>query len=58
MPKIDPATAVLDRFGHSKSNTYAVLSGLSGVPKSTLGHRKHGRVSIQQKGASQQYLSP
>ncbi len=56
--KIDPATAILDRFGHSKSNTYASLSGLSGVPESTLWHRKHGRVSIQQRGANQQYLTP
>jgi hypothetical protein len=45
--KIDLATAVLDRFGHSKSNTYASLSGVSGVPASTLGHRKNGRLSIQ-----------
>jgi hypothetical protein len=45
--KIDPATAILDRFGHSKSNTYASLSGVSGVPASTLGHRKNGRLSIQ-----------
>jgi hypothetical protein len=56
--KIDPATAVLDRFGHSKSNTYATLSGLSGVPVSTLWHRDHGRLSIQRKGAKQQYLTP
>ena len=34
--KIDPATDILDRFGHSKSNTYATLSGLSEVPESTL----------------------
>jgi hypothetical protein len=56
--KLDPATAILDRFGHSKSNTYATLSGLSGVPETTLWHRDHGRPSIQQKGAKQQYLTP
>ena len=56
--KIDPATAILDRFGHSKSNTYATLSRLNGVPESTLWHRDHGRLSIQQKGAKQQYLTP
>jgi hypothetical protein len=55
--KIDPAIAVLNRFGHSKDNTYATLSGLGGVPKSTLWHRDHGRSSIQQKGAKQQYLT-
>jgi hypothetical protein len=56
--KIDLATAVLDRFRHSKSNTYASLSGASGVPASTLGHRNNGRMSIQQKAVKQQYLSP
>ena len=55
--KINPATAVLNRFGHSKDNTYATLSGLSRVPESTLWHRDHGCSSIQQKGAKQQYLT-
>jgi hypothetical protein len=55
--KIDPSTDILDRFGHSKANTYATLSGLSGVPESTLWHRDHSRPSIQQKGAKQQYLT-
>jgi hypothetical protein len=57
--KIDPATAALDRFGHSKDgSTYAALSELTGVPGSTLWHRRHGRASMQQKGADQQYLTP
>ena len=56
--KIDLARAILDRFGHSKSNTYATISGLSGVPETTLWHRDHGSPSIQQKGAKQQYLTP
>jgi hypothetical protein len=34
--KIDLATAVLDRFSYLKDNTYATLSRLGGVPKSTL----------------------
>src|SRR5271167_1152821 len=55
--EINPATAILDRFGHSKGNTYASLCGLSGVPESTLWHRKHSRVSNQQKGANKQYLT-
>jgi hypothetical protein len=33
---MDPATTVLDRFGHSPENTYTALSELSGVPGSTL----------------------
>lgn len=51
---MDPATAVLERFGHAPENTYAALSELSGVPASTLWHRDHGRISIQQRAATQQ----
>ena len=40
---MDLATAVLDKYGYDASNR--VLSDLSGVPASTLGHRKHGRKS-------------
>jgi hypothetical protein len=58
MAQVDAATAVLDRFGHSSENTYTALSELSGVPASTLWHRDHGRLSIQQRAAKQQYLSP
>jgi hypothetical protein len=54
---MDPATAVLDRYGHTAENSYRVLSDLSGVPASTLGHRKRGRKSIQQRAADQQYLT-
>jgi hypothetical protein len=43
--KIDPATAVLDRFDHSNDKSYATLSGL----RSTLWHRDHGRPSVHQK---------
>ncbi|KAL5328181.1 hypothetical protein ACEPPN_001677 [Leptodophora sp. 'Broadleaf-Isolate-01'] len=55
----DAATVVLDRFGHSKgkSNTYATLSELSGVPESTLWHRDHGRGTIKQRSIKQQYLT-
>jgi len=54
----DPAAAALDRFGHSAENSYGALSNQSGVPLSTLWHRDHGRGSIKQKAASQQYLTP
>jgi hypothetical protein len=54
----DPAKVVLKRVGHSPENTYAALFELSGVPESTLWHRDHGRDSIQQRAAKQQYLSP
>jgi hypothetical protein len=55
--QMDPATAALDRFGHS-DYTYKALSELCGLPASTLCHRKNGRMSIQQRAANQQYLSP
>jgi len=54
--RLTPATAILDRVGHSESNTYASLSGLGGGPVSTIRHRDHGRPSMQQKDANQQYL--
>ncbi len=54
----DPAAAALDRFGRSAENSYGALSNQSGVPLSTLWHRDHGRGSIKQKAASQQYLTP
>jgi len=44
--KIDLATAILDRFRYSKSETYISLSRVSGVPASTLGHRKNRRLLI------------
>ncbi|KAL5331303.1 hypothetical protein ACEPPN_000833 [Leptodophora sp. 'Broadleaf-Isolate-01'] len=54
--KVDPAIAILDRFGHSpEGKAYAARSG---VPATTLWHRNNGRPSIVQKGASQQYLTP
>ncbi|KAH6714371.1 hypothetical protein BKA61DRAFT_673667 [Leptodontidium sp. MPI-SDFR-AT-0119] len=54
--KVDPAMAILDRFGHSpEGKAYAARSG---VPATTLWHRNNGRPSIVQKGASQQYLTP
>ena len=52
------ARTVLERIGHSPENTYAALCKLSGVPESTLWHRDHGRMSIQQQAATQQRLSP
>jgi len=55
---IDPAADVLDRFGHSVENGYAVLSEKSGVPLTTVWHRDHGRPSMKQKAANQQYLTP
>jgi len=54
----DAATATLDRFGHSQESIYTALSELSGVPASTLRHRDHGRLSIRQRAAKRQYLSP
>jgi hypothetical protein len=55
--RMDPATAVLQKYGHSEENTYRVLSNVGGVPLSTLGHRNRGRKSIQQRAADQQYLT-
>ncbi|KAG4427964.1 hypothetical protein IFR05_016554 [Cadophora sp. M221] len=54
---LDPAKVILERIGHSSENTYAALCELSGVPGSALWHRDHGRDSIQQRAAKQQYLS-
>jgi hypothetical protein len=54
---MDPATVALDRFGHSEY-TYKELSELCGLPASTLGYRKNGRMSIQQRAINQQYLNP
>jgi hypothetical protein len=34
--KLDPATIALDKFGHSKQNTYAVLSAFTGAGASTV----------------------
>jgi hypothetical protein len=56
--QMDPATVALDRFGHSLEYTYKVLSEISRVPASTVGHRNRGRISIQQRATNQQYLSP
>jgi hypothetical protein len=49
MADIDAATATLDKFGYliGKSETYATLSELRGVPESTPRHRAHGRASIK-----------
>jgi len=55
---MDPALAVLDRFGHSSEYSFGALSNMTGVPKSTLHHRANGRVTIQQKSVDQQQLSP
>jgi hypothetical protein len=51
----DPAKIVLEGVGHSSENTYVALCELSGVPASTLWHRDHGRMSIQQRAAQQQW---
>jgi DDE superfamily endonuclease len=56
--ELDAATVALDRFGHSKQNTYAVLAGMTGAGASTIWYRKHGRPSIRQKAITQQYLTP
>lgn len=56
--QMDPASAALDRFGHSSDYTFRDISERSGIPASTLCHRKNGRISIQQRAANQQYLSP
>jgi Tc5 transposase DNA-binding domain len=55
--QMDPATAALDRFGHSEY-TYREISNFCGLSASTLCHRKNGRMSIQQRATNQQYLSP
>ena len=56
--ELDAATVALDCFGHSKQNSYAVLTGITGAGTSTIWHRKHGRPSLQQKAVTQQYLMP
>jgi hypothetical protein len=56
LSKVDPATAILDRFGHSPDGK--AHAAQSGVPATTLWHRNRGRPSILQKGANQQYLTP
>jgi len=56
--KIDPATATLDRYGHLKDNTYTSLSGIDGIPTSTLYHCNNKRMSSQQKVINQQFLTP
>jgi len=38
--------------------SYRALADHSGVPRSTLHYRAHGRRSIEQKAESQQYLTP
>jgi hypothetical protein len=59
MADIDLATAALDRFGHliGKSEIYATVSELGGVPETTLWHCAHSRALIKQKGQKQQYLT-
>ena len=54
--ELDAATVALDRFGHSKQNTYAVLAGMTGAGASTIWYREHGRPSLRQKAITQQYL--
>ena len=56
--ELDAATVALDRFGHSKQNTYAVLAGMTGAGASTIWYRKRGRPSLRQKAITQQYLTP
>ena len=38
--------------------SYRALADHSGVPRSTLHYRAHGRRSMEQKAESQQYLTP
>jgi hypothetical protein len=38
--------------------SYRAIADHSGVPRSTLHHRAHGRRSIEEKAESQQYLTP
>ena len=45
--ELDAATVALDRFGHSKQNTYAVLAGMTGAGASTIWYRECGRPSIR-----------
>jgi hypothetical protein len=54
----NPATVVLKRIKHSPEYTYASLCELSGAPTTTLWHRNHSRVSIKQRAAMHQRLSP
>jgi len=42
----------------SVPQSYRALADHSGVPRSTLHYRAHGRQSIEAKGQSQQYLTP
>ena len=51
--ELDAVTVALDRFGHSKQNTYAILAGMTGAGASTIWYRKCRRPSIRQKSITQ-----
>jgi hypothetical protein len=56
---MDRASAALSEgLDQSESRSYATLSKPSKVPRTTLWNRAHGRPSIKEKAASQQYLTP
>jgi hypothetical protein len=67
-PSRGPETAPIQtRFLCSTSYTYGpsgvprsyrAIADHSGVPRSTLHHRAHGRRSIEERAESQQYLNP
>ena len=54
----DPAKVILERIRYSPENTYAALCELSGVPATTMWHRDYGQMSIPERAAMQQRLSP
>src|SRR5204862_6026617 len=55
---MDPAAEALQRRAPSGKVNYKALSDSTGVPISTLWHRNHGRVSVQERATHQQYLTP
>jgi hypothetical protein len=55
---MDPAAEALQQYIGFEKVTYQELHEFSGVPLTTLWHRDHGRISIQERAALQQYLTP
>ena len=59
MTSMDSASRVLaEGVPSGVPRSYRALADHSGVPRSTLHYRAHGRQSVEAKGQSQQYLTP
>jgi hypothetical protein len=53
-----PAVTSLPSRAKSRKKTYKARSESTGTPLSTLWHRDHGRRTVQERAALQQYLNP